>query len=339
MGSESITERSTTSAGAAGDVFVPTHWSVVLTAGQSDTPRAREALGRLYQTYWYPLYAYLRRRGYNPHDAQDLTQEFFARLLEHNWLARADQQKGRFRSFLLGALNHFLANEWDKARAWKRGGRLEFVPLQFDTAEGRYNDEPADPVTPEQCYERRWALALLDEVVTRLRQEHERDGQAEFGSLGQYVQDPRLYRCPADKSRVRIDGQVFDRTRSTSMNAYMNGLGQWQSSNFVTFRKTGDIPRPSDFWVFLGEREDSINDGYFATAMELTYGIVDYPASYHNGSGGLTFADGHAEYHRWLEPTTMPVLRPGEHLQMGYKFTSLQDRDMAWLNEHTTLKK
>ncbi len=162
---------------------------------------------------------------------------------------------------------------------------------------------------------------------------------AEFGSIGHYVQDPRIYRCPADKSRVSIDGQVFDRTRSMSMNAYMNGLGQWQSTNFITFRKTGDIPRPSEFWVFLDEREDSINDGYFATAMELTYGIVDYPASYHNGSGGLTFADGHAEYHRWIEPTTTPVLRPGQHLQMGYKSTSANDRDMAWLNAHTTLQR
>ena len=120
----------------------------------------------------------MRRRGYHPPDAQDLIQEFFARLLEHNWLARADQQKGRFRSFLVGALNHFVANEWDKARAWKRGGRLEIISLQFDTAEGRYREEPAATATPEQCYERRWALALLDQVVQRLRQEHERDGKA-----------------------------------------------------------------------------------------------------------------------------------------------------------------
>ena len=118
---------------------------------------------------WYPLYAYVRRRG--PPNAQDLTQEFFARLLQQNWLAQADRDRGRFRTFLLAALSHFLANEWDKARAQKRGGTIQFVPLQLDSAETRYGQEPADPVTPEQCFERRWALALLDEVLNRLRHE------------------------------------------------------------------------------------------------------------------------------------------------------------------------
>jgi RNA polymerase sigma-70 factor (ECF subfamily) len=172
-------EASSTTTGVSPDVFATTHWSVVLTAAQSDTPRAREALGRLYQTYAYPLYAYVRRRGYGLDDAQDLIQEFFARLLEHNWLDRADQEKGRFRSFLLGALNHLLANEWDKSKAWKRGGRAEIVPLQFDTAESRYQEEPADTTTPEQCYERRWALTLLDHVMTHLQQEQQGAGEAE----------------------------------------------------------------------------------------------------------------------------------------------------------------
>ena len=160
--------------------FVTTHWSVVLTAGRTDTTRARGALERLCQTYWYPLYAYVRRRGYSPEDAQDLTQEFFARLLEHNWIGRADQQRGRFRSFLLSAMNHFLADEWDKARAQKRGGGIAPVPLQFDAAETRYSHEPADPVTPEQNYERRWALTLLDEVLRRLRTEYEQEGRGEL---------------------------------------------------------------------------------------------------------------------------------------------------------------
>ncbi len=151
--------------------FVTTHWSVVLTARRSDTTRAQAALAGLCQTYWYPLYAYVRRRGYSPHDAQDLTQEFFARLLEQNWLTQADRERGRFRTFLLAALRHFLANEWDKAHAQKRGGAIQFVPLQLDDAETRYGQEPADPVTPEQYFERRWALALLDEVLNRLRQE------------------------------------------------------------------------------------------------------------------------------------------------------------------------
>ena len=116
-------------------IFATTHWSVVLTAGRNDTARARAALENLCQTYWYPLYAYVRRRGQAPEDAQDLTQAFFARLLERNWVEQADQQKGRFRSFLLSALNHFLSDEWDKARAQKRGGGVIPVPLQFDTAD------------------------------------------------------------------------------------------------------------------------------------------------------------------------------------------------------------
>jgi RNA polymerase sigma factor (sigma-70 family) len=153
-------------------VFATTHWSVILAATRSDTTRAQAALARLCQTYWYPLYAYVRRRGYEPHDAQDLTQEFFARLLEHKWLAQADRERGRFRTFLLSAMGHFLANEWDKARTQKRGGGVEMVPLQLDSAETRYGRDPADPLTPEQCFDRRWALALLDEVLNALRREH-----------------------------------------------------------------------------------------------------------------------------------------------------------------------
>jgi len=159
-------------AGGRQAAFVTTHWSVVLAARRSDTTRAQAALARLCQAYWYPLYAYVRRRGYEAHDAQDLTQEFFARLLEQNWLAQADRERGRFRTFLLAALSHFLANEWDKARTQKRGGAVQIVPLQIDSAETRYGQEPADPLTPEQCFERRWALALLDEVLNALRAEH-----------------------------------------------------------------------------------------------------------------------------------------------------------------------
>ena len=161
-------------------IFVTTHWSVVLTAGGSDTTGARDALAKLCQTYWYPLYAYVRRRNFSPPDAEDLTQEFFARFLEHHWVGNADREKGRFRTFLLSAMNHFLANEWDKARAQKRGGGVPLVPLQFDTAETRYVREPADNVTPEQHFERRWAMTLLEEVVNRLRAEYERDGKAEL---------------------------------------------------------------------------------------------------------------------------------------------------------------
>ena len=171
----------TTSTGvepSARSAFVTTHWSAVVSAGRNDTTRAGDALAKLCQTYWFPLYAYARRRGHSPEDAQDLTQEFFARLLEKNWVGDADQSKGRFRSFLLLAMNRFLSDEWDKARAQKRGGGVPLVPLQFDTAETRYGVEPADNVTPERSFERRWALTLLEDVLKRLQAEYEAEGKA-----------------------------------------------------------------------------------------------------------------------------------------------------------------
>jgi len=161
-------------------VFATTHWSVVLSAQGRDAAHAAAALTRLCQAYWYPLYAYVRRRGHSAEDAQDLTQEFFARLLEKNWVGDADQQKGKFRSFLLSAMSHFLSDAWDKAQAQKRGGGVQFVPVQFDTAETRYGQEPADNATPERAFERRWALTLLDQVLKRLRTEYEQEGRAEL---------------------------------------------------------------------------------------------------------------------------------------------------------------
>src|SRR5262245_3712042 len=114
---------------AAGGQFAPTQWSVVLAAGRSDSAHAHAALEKLCGIYWLPIYAFVRRQGHNPHDAQDLTQEFFARLLQKNYLADVDRARGRFRSFLLASLKHFLANEWDKAKAQKRGGGKVFVPI------------------------------------------------------------------------------------------------------------------------------------------------------------------------------------------------------------------
>ena len=157
--------------------FVTTHWSVVLAAGAADTTSSRDALTRLCQTYWHPLYAYVRRIGHSPHDAQDLTQEFFARLLEKNSLTAADESRGRFRSFLLASLKHFLANEWDKARAQKRGGALIPIPIDGSSAETSCQWEPADRTTPERIFERRWALTLLEGVLRRLREEYVRDGK------------------------------------------------------------------------------------------------------------------------------------------------------------------
>ena len=124
-----------------------------------------------------PLYAYVRRCGHSPCDAEDLTQEFFARLLEHQWIARADRELGRFRSFLLTAMKRFMAKEWAKAQTLKRGGGVRLVPLRFDTAETRYCREPADTSTPEQVHERRWALLLLESVLKRLRDDYTRDGK------------------------------------------------------------------------------------------------------------------------------------------------------------------
>jgi len=158
-------------------VFVTTHWSVVLAAGGGDSTNAQQALAKLCQVYWYPLYAYVRRRGFSPPDAEDLTQEFFTRFLKHGWVANADREKGRFRTFLMSALNHFLANEWDKARAQKRGGGVALLPLEFGSAETRYCREPADNETPEEHFERRWAMALLEAVVERLRLEYDQGGK------------------------------------------------------------------------------------------------------------------------------------------------------------------
>jgi RNA polymerase sigma factor (sigma-70 family) len=159
------------------DWFTTTHWSVVLAAGQTSLPGAQQALEALCQTYWYPLYAYVRRQGHSPEDAQDLTQSFFARLLEKKYLQQVDREKGRFRAFLLAAIKHFLADEWDKARAKKRGGGRTILSLDETAAEDRYRREPADTVTPEDLYERQWALTLLDQVRARLRQEYGASGK------------------------------------------------------------------------------------------------------------------------------------------------------------------
>ncbi len=160
--------------------FVTTHWSVVLTAGRSDTTRARDALARLCQTYWYPLYAYVRRRGYSAPDAEDLTQGFFARLLERESLASADPGQGQFRSFLLTAMNHFLIGEWEKARAQKRGGGRELLSLELAAAEKRYDLDQADDSTPDKLFDKQWALTLLEKVVGRLEDEYRHEDKAEL---------------------------------------------------------------------------------------------------------------------------------------------------------------
>jgi DNA-directed RNA polymerase specialized sigma24 family protein len=155
----------------AGSQFTTTHWSAVVAAGDATLPGAAEALDQLCRAYWYPLYVYVRRRGHLPEDARDLTQEFFQRLLTSDWIARADQTKGRFRTFLLCGLQNFLGNEWQKAGRLKRGGGSVFVALDGLEAEERYQVEPVDVASADKLFERRWALTLLETVLQRLESE------------------------------------------------------------------------------------------------------------------------------------------------------------------------
>ena len=157
---------------AGGDWFATTHWSVVLAAGRTSGPEAQAALERLCRTYWYPLYAHVRRRGHSPPDAQDLTQEFFARLLAKGFLDRVAADKGKFRSFLLAAMNHFLANEWDRMKAEKRGGGKVLISLDERTAEQTYLLEPASDPAPELSFDKRWAATLLEQAFASLREEY-----------------------------------------------------------------------------------------------------------------------------------------------------------------------
>jgi DNA-directed RNA polymerase specialized sigma24 family protein len=161
-------------------MFTTTHWSVVLAAGRTNEPQSAAALETLCRTYWYPLYAYLRRRGQGEHDAQDLIQGFFAQLLERDWLDGVEQQKGRFRSFLLTSLNYYMADERDRATAQKRGGGRALISLDAQEAEERYRLEPADDRSPDKLFERRWAMALLDRVLVRLASEFADAGKVEL---------------------------------------------------------------------------------------------------------------------------------------------------------------
>jgi RNA polymerase sigma-70 factor (ECF subfamily) len=174
---------------ARGDRFATTHWSLVVSAGGSHSSEAGRALAALCENYWFPLYAFVRRAGYSAEDAQDLTQEFFVRLLAKNYLAEADRQRGRFRSFLLGAMKHFLANQRRRQGAQRRGGNRPVLSLDFDSGEHRYGQiEPVDHVTPERLYEKRWALTLLDLVLGRLREDFQSAGKLKlFDCLKQFL--------------------------------------------------------------------------------------------------------------------------------------------------------
>ena len=165
---------------APGDIFATTQWMVVLAAGQVHTPQSDQALEELCRSYWFPLYAYVRRRGHDKADAEDLTQAFFARLLEKNFLANLDSERGKFRAFLLAALKHFLANEWDKAQAQKRGGSAAHLSLDWQTADTKFQVAAQNEPSPDKAFDREWALALLAKVIERLQQECAADGKGKL---------------------------------------------------------------------------------------------------------------------------------------------------------------
>lgn len=176
----------------------------MLVAARDGSPTAAEALEKLCRAYWYPLYAYLRRQGRDAQDAQDLTQEFFARLLARRDLERVDRAKGRFRSFLLASMKHFLANEWDKSHALKRGGGQQILSLDEEDAEGRYLQEPAADSTPEKLFEQRWAMTVLDAALARLKAEFAAADKARQFELLQ----PFLSGASADGDYAAVSGPL-----------------------------------------------------------------------------------------------------------------------------------
>ena len=169
--------------------FQTTSWTVIVAASHDSTPDAHEALARLCQTYWSPVYAFIRRKGYDRNQCEDLTQGFFAQLLEKKYLLDADRERGRFRSFLLTAVKHFLANEWDRSHALKRGGGQIVVSIDLVEAEQWYVPAAADAVTPERLFERRWALSLLEHTMARLRADFATAGKTnQFDTLVPFIQ-------------------------------------------------------------------------------------------------------------------------------------------------------
>jgi len=161
----------------SGEIFATTRWTIVLAAGGRGTPQADVALEELCRTYWYPLYVYVRRHGHSREDAEDLTQAFFARLLEKNFLEGVSNDGGKFRAFLLVAVKRFLANEWDRANRQKRGGGVAPLSLDWQDADTRYQINPADNISPDKLYDRAWAMTVLERVITRLRDENSADGK------------------------------------------------------------------------------------------------------------------------------------------------------------------
>ena len=174
-----MTSKAPTTLPAAAAVFATTRWTLVVRAGAIAAPESKRALEELCHLYWYPLYAYVRRQGRSREDAEDMTQGFFARFLQRNYLEGLSVEKGRFRSFLLGALKHYLSNEHDRANRLKRGGGGSLLSLDWESADQRYQIEPPDYSSPDRLYDRAWAMALLEQVLERLRGESVADGKPE----------------------------------------------------------------------------------------------------------------------------------------------------------------
>jgi len=200
----SLTAIGPAAAGQQGGVaFTTTHWSVVLTA-QGESPAAEEALEKLCRMYWRPIYSFVRRQGVAPEEAEDLTQGFFAQLLERGSLSAVRKEKGRLRSYLLGALKYFLADEQRRAMAIKRGKGQRLIPLEELRSENRVEMEPADPVTAEMIYERRWALTVLERVLSRLKDEYVAAGNAAlFDALKELLPDE-----PGSPSQAEIAARL-----------------------------------------------------------------------------------------------------------------------------------
>lgn len=161
------------SSNVPGDFFATTHWSVVLAAGRGHSEQSDRALDELCRTYWFPLYAYVRRRCSSKEDAEDLTQAFFASFLARNYLEKLESERGRFRAYLLAAVKHFLANEWEKRKAQKRGGNATSFSLDWETADTKFQVADANVVSPDLAFDREWAVALLDRVIEELRKEYQ----------------------------------------------------------------------------------------------------------------------------------------------------------------------
>jgi RNA polymerase sigma-70 factor (ECF subfamily) len=177
--------------------FQTTQWTVVLRAAQSQLPGSQAALADLYRIYWYPLYTFIRHRGYNAEDARDLTQGFFFSLLERKSLQQVARRKGKFRSFLLASLKNYLSDEFDRKKSLKRGGQIEFVAFDFVAGEKCYRDEPVDFLTAEKVFDARWAMTLLNWTIARLRKEYASHGKAEIIDVLQPFLDPNCQTLPS----------------------------------------------------------------------------------------------------------------------------------------------